>query len=186
MSSRLIPGRASMSKKLTSKKAATPAPKKKGGSSSPIDLDLMQSITDFMAATGLVEFDVKTASAQIRLRRGEAAAPASFTSNIVSASAAAVPNHAMKAPAEAEESAGERYTVKSPFVGTFYRSAGPNQDSFVDEGKIVSAGDTLCIVEAMKLMNEIESDVSGRITRVLVKNSTPVEFGEPLFEIAPL
>ncbi len=157
-----------------------------------IDLDLMQSITDFMAATGLVEFDVKTAAAQIRLRRGEAAAPGSFVAHTAPAPSVAAPQSAKAAvPTEADpqsglRSEGERYTVKSPFVGTFYRSAGPNQDSFVDEGKIVSIGDTLCIVEAMKLMNEIESEVAGRITRILVKNSTPVEFGEPLFEIAPL
>jgi acetyl-CoA carboxylase biotin carboxyl carrier protein len=68
-------------------------------------------------------------------------------------------------------------------VGTFYRSPGPNQEPFVQEGKTVSAGDTLCIVEAMKLMNEIESDVKGRILKVLVKDGTPVEFGEALFEI---
>jgi acetyl-CoA carboxylase biotin carboxyl carrier protein len=68
-------------------------------------------------------------------------------------------------------------------VGTFYRAAGPNQDSFVEEGKKINAGDTLCIVEAMKLMNEIESDVKGRVAKVLVENGTPVEFGEPLFEI---
>src|SRR5688572_11386360 len=136
-----------MSKKLTSK---AKAPVKKAAKG-PIDLDLMQSITDFMAATGLVEFDVKTAAAQIRLRRGEAAAPGSFVAHAAPAPVASAP--AKAAPAASAEAAGERYTVKSPFVGTFYRSAGPNQDSFVDEGKIVSIGDTLCIVEAMKLMN---------------------------------
>jgi acetyl-CoA carboxylase biotin carboxyl carrier protein len=77
----------------------------------------------------------------------------------------------------------KRTVVESPFVGTFYRSAGPNQDPFVEVGQMIIPGQTLCIVEAMKLMNEIESDAKGRVARILVEDGTPVEFGEALFEL---
>jgi acetyl-CoA carboxylase biotin carboxyl carrier protein len=75
--------------------------------------------------------------------------------------------------------------VLSPFVGTFYRSSNPESDPFVKEGQRINKGDTLCIVEAMKLMNEIEAEIQGRITAVLIENGQPVEFGEPLFLIDP-
>ena len=76
--------------------------------------------------------------------------------------------------------------MKSPMVGTFYRSASPGAKTFVEIGDRVNAGDTLCIIEAMKMMNQIESDKAGRVTAILVKNGDPVEFGQPLFELAPL
>lgn len=79
--------------------------------------------------------------------------------------------------------AANQKTIPSPFVGTFYRSSNPNSAPYVKEGQSVKKGDTLCIIEAMKLMNEIESDFTGKIVRVLVENGQPVEFGEPLFVI---
>jgi acetyl-CoA carboxylase biotin carboxyl carrier protein len=77
------------------------------------------------------------------------------------------------------------FTVKSPMVGTFYRSSSPTTSSFVDIGSKVAEGDTLCIIEAMKLMNEIESEVAGKVAEVLAQNGQPVEFGQPLFRIEP-
>ncbi|MCG8454957.1 MAG: acetyl-CoA carboxylase biotin carboxyl carrier protein, partial [Holophagales bacterium] len=110
--------------------------------------------------------------------------------------AAAVPAAPAAAPAAAastaaagaaEESAEEEglYTLTSPIVGTFYRSPNPEAPSFVEEGDTVKKGQVLCIVEAMKLMNEIESDVDGVVVRILIQNGQPVEFGEPLFAIRP-
>ena len=86
--------------------------------------------------------------------------------------------------APAAPAAVEGHVVKSPMVGTFYRAASPGSAPFVDIGKNVNSGDTLCIIEAMKLLNEIESDFSGSIKQILVENGQPVEFGQPLFIIA--
>ena len=88
---------------------------------------------------------------------------------------------AAETPAKPELPSGQ--TVKSPMVGTFYRSASPGSEPFVDVGSVVKVGDTLCIVEAMKLLNEIESDCAGTIKKILVENGQPVEYGEPLFII---
>ncbi len=94
--------------------------------------------------------------------------------------AAVIPPPARKAPHEGA------HQVTSPFVGTFYRAPSPEADDYVKEGQTVHKGDILCIVEAMKLMNEIECDVSGKIVAVLVENGQPVEYGEPLFVVDPL
>jgi acetyl-CoA carboxylase biotin carboxyl carrier protein len=91
----------------------------------------------------------------------------------------------MAAPAPAAAPASTNKTVLSPIVGTFYRAPAPDADAFVKVGDHVSVGQTLCIVEAMKLMNEIESDVSGTVVRILVENQNPVEYNQPLFEIKP-
>jgi acetyl-CoA carboxylase biotin carboxyl carrier protein len=92
------------------------------------------------------------------------------------------PAAASNVPAAPEEPAG--HVVKSPMVGTFYRSSAPGSPSFVDVGATVNEGDTLCIIEAMKLLNEIESDFSGVVQQILVENGQPVEYGQPLFVIA--
>jgi acetyl-CoA carboxylase biotin carboxyl carrier protein len=163
-------------KKSTSKKPASQkpvAPKK-----TSVNFDVIQEYTDFMKTNDLVEIDFQGKEFSIRLRRFEGTAP--LVSHAHAAPIAAPVAHAPKAAPAARS---DLHEVKSPFVGTFYRSAGPNQEPFVEEGKVISSGDPLCIIEAMKLMNEIESDIKGRVVRVLVKNGTPVEFGEPLFEI---
>ncbi len=89
------------------------------------------------------------------------------------------------AAAKAEEPAGNTIEIKSPMIGTFYRSAGPDKPPFVEVGVIIKPGDTVCIIEAMKLFNEIESEISGRIVKVLVNDSTPVEYDQPLFLVEP-
>jgi acetyl-CoA carboxylase biotin carboxyl carrier protein len=101
-----------------------------------------------------------------------------------------MPGYAPQAPAAApvvaeavEPAAPEGHVVKSPMVGTFYRTPSPNSKAFVEVGQTVKAGDTLCIIEAMKLMNEIEADESGVIKAILIENGQPVEYGEPLFII---
>ncbi|MBU3742154.1 MAG: acetyl-CoA carboxylase biotin carboxyl carrier protein [Candidatus Kapabacteria bacterium] len=89
------------------------------------------------------------------------------------------------APAAAAGSDDKMHTIMSPIVGTFYRAPSPDADAFVQIGQHVNAGDTLCIVEAMKLMNEIESDASGTVVKILVENSQPVEYNQPMFVIKP-
>src|SRR5262249_17678886 len=96
--------------------------------------------------------------------------------------AAAAPQQAPAAPAKAPEPEG--HLVRSPMVGTFYRAASPDGKPFVEVGQTVNAGDTLCIIEAMKLMNEIEADQGGVVKQILVENGQPVEYGQPLFVIA--
>jgi acetyl-CoA carboxylase biotin carboxyl carrier protein len=110
-----------------------------------------------------------------------AAAPAPAAHANPAPAAAASPGQ----PALAKESDQNTFTVNSPFVGTFYRSASPDNPPFVDAGQVVKKGQVLCIVEAMKLMNEIEAEQPGRLLEVLVQNGSPVEYGEPLFRFEP-
>jgi acetyl-CoA carboxylase biotin carboxyl carrier protein len=97
----------------------------------------------------------------------------------------AAPTPAAAPPATKEEPAGNLVTIKSPMIGTFYRSAGPDKPAFVGVGDEVSTGKVICIIEAMKLFNEIESDVKGRIVKVLVDDASPVEYDQPLFLVEP-
>jgi acetyl-CoA carboxylase biotin carboxyl carrier protein len=117
------------------------------------------------------------------------AAPVAAAVNPVPASPPAAPAAAAAAPAQpAAKVADDKktFTVNSPFVGTFYRSASPDSPPFVDVGQVVKKGQVLCIVEAMKLMNEIEAEQPGRLTEVLVQNGSPVEYGESLFRLEPV
>ena len=103
----------------------------------------------------------------------------------VVAAPAATPAPAAASPAPAAEAAGNYLTVKSPMVGTFYRSASPDKPPFVKIGDTIAQGQTVCIIEAMKLFNEIESEVKGRIVKVLVDDASPVEYDQPLFLVEP-
>lgn len=157
-----------------------------------VDLDLIKQISDVMRENDILELEVNSGVHEIKLRRGSLHAQPNapmvmdMRNMTTTATAASAPvTTTLAAPAKDAEKS-KYYVVTSPFVGTFYRAPGPNQDSFVEVGKVVNVGDALCIIEAMKLMNEIESDTKGRIVKILVNNATPVEFGEPLFEIDPL
>src|SRR5438874_4225157 len=108
-------------------------------------------------------------------------APAAGAANAPSAAAVAPAQPAAAKAADTQKT----FTVNSPFVGTFYRSASPDTPAFVETGQVVSKGQVLCIVEAMKLMNEIEAEQPGRLLEVLVENGSPVEYGEPLFRFEP-
>jgi acetyl-CoA carboxylase biotin carboxyl carrier protein len=169
-------------KKMGSKKAKV---KSTQDQTALFNLELIQQYSDFMHTNGLTEIDIQWGEKSLRLKKGHQAqnvqiqAPVMTTAPVQTAVAAPAPNSVVS-------SNKKNHIVTSPFVGTFYRSPGPNQDAFVEEGKTVHSGDTLCIVEAMKLMNEIESEVKGRVVRALINDGTPVEFGEALFEIEPL
>lgn len=176
-------------KKSTNKKKPATAPAAK--SAGAIDIDMLSRVSSFMQENDLCEIEFKGGGVELKLKRGGGmtyASPAPSAPVVMAAAPMAAPAPAlMAAPAtEAPASKTKYHVVSSPFVGTFYRSPGPNQDAFVEVGKVVAPGDTMCIVEAMKLMNEIETDAKGRVARVLVNDGTPVEFGEALFEIDPL
>ena len=160
----------------------------------------LKELIDFLIEKDISEFELERGDVKVRIKRGaDAAAPviahavpmasmpiASVTQPIAPSSvpATSAPSAVQQAaaPIAAEE---ELHTVKSPIVGTFYEAPGPGALPFVKPGDQVAAGQVLCIIEAMKLMNEIESDMSGEIAKVLVNNGQPVEYGQPLFAIRP-
>ena len=135
-----------------------------------MDLRKLKKLIDLVEESGIAEIEVTEGEEKVRITRATAAQP------VFAAPAAAAP---AAAPAGRDLSNAQ----KSPMVGTFYRAPGPNAPAFVEIGQQVKAGDTLCIIEAMKLMNEIEAEKSGVIKEILVDNGTPVEYGEPLFII---
>lgn len=141
-----------------------------------MDLRKLKKLIDLVEEAGIAEIEVTEGEEKVRITRTIAAAPV-YAAPVPAA--APVAASAPAAPAARDLSDAQ----KSPMVGTFYRAPGPNAAPFVEVGQQVKAGDTLCIIEAMKLMNEIEAEKSGTVKEILVENGTPVEFGEPLFII---
>ena len=146
----------------------------------------IQKLLDFIAQSNLDEVSIETSELKLSVKRYgvapvvSAAAPAPIV--VAPVAQAAVPAAVEAAPVVAA-AASNRVTIKSPMIGTFYRSAGPDKPLFTEVGGDVTVGQTVCIIEAMKLFNEIESEISGRIVEVLVENATPVEFDQPLFVV---
>jgi len=135
----------------------------------------IRSLVRILREEDLAEIEVRRLFTTIRVRR-----PGAEMGMVMAAPApAAVP--AAAESKEAEATAANLVPIKSPMVGTFYRSPAPDADPYVEENAVVDVGHTVCIVEAMKLMNEIESEVKGRIARILVENAQPVEYGQVLF-----
>lgn len=150
-----------------------------------MDLRKLKTLIELVEASGIAELEISEGEERVRITRTIASIqqtqlplPSPVTVAAIAASEPALPAAAPAAPA-----AQEGHIVKSPMVGTFYRSPSPGARQFVDIGQSVNAGDTLCIIEAMKLLNEIEADHSGVIKAILVENGQPVEFGQPLFVI---
>jgi acetyl-CoA carboxylase biotin carboxyl carrier protein len=172
----------------TGKKAVEPSAAKRPASSFAQEV---AALAEVMRAHDLGEVEVEKAGIRIRIRRGAegmAAAPLGAPPVTLPSPAALpapmpLPVAPIEAPAKAEISDGNISYITSPFVGTFYRSPGPDSAPFVDAGTHVKKGQVICIVEAMKLMNEIESEIDGTIVACLVENGQPVEYGEPLFKI---
>ena len=152
-----------------------------------MDLRKLKKLIDLVEESGIAEIEVTEGEEKVRITRTTAAAapvyaaPAPAAAVPVAAPVAAAP--AAAAPAATPAARDLSNAQKSPMVGTFYRAPGPNAAAFVEVGQQVKAGDTLCIIEAMKLMNEIEAEKSGVVKEILVENGTPVEYGEPLFII---
>lgn len=163
-----------------------------------MDTKDIQQLIDFIAQSGLDEVNVETNELKISVKRYSSApaapayqpqavtapAPAVAQQAPVAAPVAATEISASPAPKAADTS--NYITIKSPMIGTFYRSSNPETPSFVEIGDEVATGKVVCIIEAMKLFNEIESEVSGRIVKVLVENATPVEYDQPLFLVEPV
>lgn len=142
-----------------------------------MDIRKIKKLIEIIEESGIAELEIKEGEEFIRINRySSAPPPVAYAPAPVGAPAAAV----AAAPVE-EKISG--HIVKSPMVGTFYRSASPGTKVFVEIGQSVMVGDTLCIIEAMKILNQIESDKSGTVTKILVDNSEPVEYGQPLFII---
>jgi acetyl-CoA carboxylase biotin carboxyl carrier protein len=154
----------------------------------PGDDDRLVELTRRLAAVaaelGLSEIEVESAGTRLRVQR--AAAPVAPVVHAVPTSVAGVPPTTVEPAVVADVAAPAGVTVEAPMVGTFYRASSPTADPFVREGDVVKQGQILCIIEAMKLMNEIESKAAGRILKVLVENGQPVEYGQPLFLLEPV
>ena len=145
----------------------------------------IQDLIDLLKRNHLTELEIERAGVRIRVRHEIGVKTVSAAvSEPGQTSLPAVAHHAVPASDLVEDAAGQ-ITITSPIVGTFYRSPSPDADPYVEEGDYVKKGQVLCIVEAMKLMNEIESEVDGRVTKILVESTKPVEYGQALFLIDP-
>ena len=151
-----------------------------------MDLRKLKTLIDLVSESNISELEITEAEGKVRIVKGGEPAPVQYVQTMpAAATAVAAPATAAPAAAPAAAAAAEPagHTVKSPMVGTFYRSASPGAPAFVEVGKQVKEGDTLCIIEAMKILNEIEADKSGTVTKVLGENGQAVEYGQPLFII---
>lgn len=150
-----------------------------------MDLRKLKTLIDLVSESNISELEITEAEGKVRIVKAGAAAPLQYVQTVAAspASPSAAPAPAAAAPAPAAEAAPSGHVVKSPMVGTFYRSSSPGAPAFVEVGAKVNEGDTICIIEAMKILNEIEADKSGTITQILGENGQAVEYGQPLFTI---
>jgi acetyl-CoA carboxylase biotin carboxyl carrier protein len=151
-----------------------------------MDLRKLKKLIDLVQESGIAELEVTEGEERVKIvrtGRGTVEVGAAAPAFAPPPAAAGAPAQAAPAPAEAVPAAPEGHAVKSPMVGTFYRASAPDAKPFVEVGDSVKAGQTVCIIEAMKLMNEIECDRDGVVKAILAENGQPVEYGEPLFII---
>lgn len=149
-----------------------------------MDLRKLKKLIDLVEESGITELEVTEGEEKVRIVKHGTVAAAPQTYMLPAAAPAPLAAPAAAAPAAAEPELPEGQIVKAPMVGTFYRAASPGAEPFIEVGATVKEGQTLCIIEAMKLLNEIESDCAGVVKAILVENGQPVEYGEPLFVIA--
>lgn len=151
-----------------------------------MDLRKLKTLIDLVSESNVSELEITEAEGTVRIVKAVnnpvVAAPLAAPVAMVAAPAPAVVPATAPAPAAPPEVVG--HVVKSPMVGTFYRASSPGAKSFVEVGSVVKEGDAICIIEAMKILNEIEADASGTVTQILVENGQAVEFGQPMFVIA--
>ena len=143
-----------------------------------MDLRKLKTLIDLVSESNVSELEITEAEGKVRIVKGPVGGPVVMAAPVA---AAATPAPLAAAPAEAPVASG--HVVKSPMVGTFYTASSPEAKPFVQVGSVVKEGETICIIEAMKILNEIEADKSGTVTRVLVDNGQAVEYGQPLFMI---
>jgi acetyl-CoA carboxylase biotin carboxyl carrier protein len=152
-----------------------------------MDLRKLKKLIDLVQESGIAELEITEGEEKVKIVKGGSVSVAQPTMMMAAPAAQPPPASAPAATApaaEAEPAAPEGHVVKAPMVGTFYRSPSPDAKVFVEVGQAVKEGDTICIIEAMKLMNEIEADASGTVKAILVENGQPVEYGQPLFILA--
>lgn len=151
-----------------------------------MDLRKLKTLIELVESSGIAELEISEGEERVRITRTVASVQQTYAGpqQTMAAPVAASVAAAAVAVEPSKPPVAEGHVVKSPMVGTFYRSASPGSKAFVDVGQTVNSGETLCIIEAMKLLNEIESDKAGVITAILVENGQPVEFGQPLFVIS--
>jgi len=159
-----------------------------------MELKEIQNLIKFVAKSGASEVSLEMGEIKITIKtdKGAAMAPVASVLQAAPVTIAPAPEAAVPAPVvpvavtpAVEEEMSSHQTVKSPIIGTFYRRPSPDKSNFVEVGDHVNEGDTLCVIEAMKLFNEIEAEMSGTIVKILIDDSTPVEFDQPLFVIDP-
>lgn len=153
-----------------------------------MDLRKLKTLIDLVSESNVSELEITEAEGKVRIVKGPVGAPVAMAAPVMVA--APVPAPASFAPAtsdavsaSAEAAAPSGHVVKSPMVGTFYTSSSPDSKPFVQVGSVVKEGETICIIEAMKILNEIEADKSGTVSRILVDNGQAVEYGQPMFLI---
>ncbi len=151
-----------------------------------MDIRKIKKLIELLEHSSLTEMEITEGEETVKLSRTSHAAPAPVQTTVAVPAPVAAPTQAAAPaaePAGKEEASFSGQVVRSPMVGTFYSAPSPDAEPFVKVGQTISAGDTLCMVEAMKMFNQIESEFSGKVKRILVENGQPVEFDEPLFEI---
>ena len=148
-----------------------------------MDLRKLKTLIELVESSGIAELEISEGEERVRITRTAASVSQTYAPVQQQPIVASVPQAAAAPVEPAKPAVAEGHIVKSPMVGTFYRSASPGSKPFVDVGQSVNSGDTVCIIEAMKLLNEIEADQAGVIKAILVENGQPVEFGQPLFVI---
>jgi acetyl-CoA carboxylase biotin carboxyl carrier protein len=162
-----------------------------------MNLNEIQDLIKLVSKSGLTEVEIEKKDFKLTIKAEKArgvdqpiivqsapvAAPVISTPVVASAPASAP--QVMETPSPSAQEDSKLITVKSPMIGTFYRSSGPDKDPFVSVGSTIQKGDKVCIIEAMKLFNEIESEISGKIVKVLVDDASPVEYDQPLFLVEP-
>lgn len=158
-----------------------------------MDTREIQKLIDFISKSDLNEVNIETAELKLQIKRNHtstvqysgspAEAPVYQQSRAIEIPQA--PQAEASAPAAPLKTSSNLVEIKSPMIGTFYRSAGPGKPNFIEIGDDLSSGKVICIIEAMKLFNEIESEISGKIVKILVEDATPVEFDQPLFLVDP-
>ncbi|MDM0122479.1 acetyl-CoA carboxylase biotin carboxyl carrier protein [Variovorax arabinosiphilus] len=149
-----------------------------------MDLRKLKTLIDLVSESNISELEITEAEGKVRIVKAGEAAPVQYVQSVAAPAAAVAAPAVAAVPEPVAAPVATGHTVKSPMVGTFYRSSSPGAPAFVEIGAQVKEGDTLCIIEAMKILNEIEADKSGTVTQILGENGQAVEYGQPLFIIA--
>jgi len=149
-----------------------------------MDLRKLKKLIDLVQESGIAELEITEGEEKVRIAKGGQVSVAHVPAGPLPAPAAVAAAAPGPEASVAEGSGPARHTLNAPMVGTFYRAPAPDAKPFVEVGQQIKEGETVCIIEAMKLMNEIEADASGTVVEILVENGQPVEYGQPLFVIA--